>query len=60
MLELKILAEGIENEDQLMRLRAEGVDIGQGFLFARPLEVGAVDQLFQDSAGRHKELRVLS
>ena len=60
VLELKILAEGIENEDQLMRLRAEGVDIGQGFLFARPLEVGAVDQLFQDSAGRHKELRVLS
>lgn len=60
VLELKIVAEGIENDDQLLRLRAEGVDIGQGFLFARPLEVGAIEQLFEDFAGRHIDVRVLN
>jgi diguanylate cyclase (GGDEF)-like protein len=60
VLELKTHAEGIENGNQLMRLRMENVDIGQGFLFARPLEVDAVDRLLKDSAGQPKDLRVLS
>jgi len=52
VLEIKTLAEGIESNDQLLRLRAEQVDIGQGFLFALPLEAGEVDRLLADRAGR--------
>jgi EAL domain-containing protein (putative c-di-GMP-specific phosphodiesterase class I) len=31
------IAEGIEEEGQLQLLREMGCDLGQGFLFARPL-----------------------
>jgi diguanylate cyclase (GGDEF)-like protein len=59
-LDLRIIAEGIETEDQLERLRAEGVDIGQGFLFAHPLEANGVDQLLaENGAGRLEDHRVL-
>lgn len=33
---LKVVAEGIESEEQLELLRSHGCDEGQGFLFARP------------------------
>jgi diguanylate cyclase (GGDEF)-like protein/PAS domain S-box-containing protein len=36
-LALRVIAEGIEDAQQLERLRALGCDRGQGFLFARPL-----------------------
>ena len=36
-LHLSTLGEGIETEAELDRLRACGCDLGQGFLFARPL-----------------------
>lgn len=45
VLGLETTAEGIETEDQRLRLRAEEVDFGQGFLLARPLEVEGVDRL---------------
>ena len=35
-LELKVVAEGIEREDQLYALRAMGCKLGQGYYFARP------------------------
>ncbi len=35
---LKTVAEGIETIDQLVRLKHEGCDAGQGFYFSRPLE----------------------
>jgi EAL domain-containing protein (putative c-di-GMP-specific phosphodiesterase class I) len=35
---LRVVAEGIETEEQLRALRALGCDHGQGYLFARPLE----------------------
>jgi diguanylate cyclase (GGDEF)-like protein len=60
VLELKTIAEGIENYDQLERLRAEHVDVGQGFLFARPLEEGGVTRLLNDTPSKSKDLRVLS
>ncbi|MGO8871818.1 MAG: putative bifunctional diguanylate cyclase/phosphodiesterase, partial [Acidimicrobiales bacterium] len=47
VLGLKTIAEGIETDDQRMRLSAEQVDLGQGNLFARPLEVEAVDRLLK-------------
>jgi len=48
-LNLKIVAEGIEDLDQLERLRGEGVECGQGFLFARPQNVSAVNRLLIDN-----------
>ena len=42
---IEVVAEGIENEDQRRLLAAQSVDTGQGFLFARPLDVAALDQL---------------
>jgi diguanylate cyclase (GGDEF)-like protein len=40
-LKIETIAEGIEDQAQLTRLQAERCDIGQGFLFARPM---AADQ----------------
>ena len=37
-LRIETIAEGIEDQEQLSRLQAEKCDIGQGFLFARPME----------------------
>ncbi len=34
---LKVIAEGVETTDQLAVLRGLGCDVGQGFLFARPM-----------------------
>jgi EAL domain-containing protein (putative c-di-GMP-specific phosphodiesterase class I) len=47
---LETVAEGVENDAQRTQLAAESVDTGQGFLFARPLEVEAVDRLLEESA----------
>ena len=52
VLGLETIAEGIENDDQRQRLRTEGVDIGQGFLFARPMGAAEVDRLFDGSPVR--------
>ncbi len=40
---LETLAEGIEETEQYSRLEREHCDSGQGFLYARPLEVDAVE-----------------
>ncbi|HET6484487.1 MAG TPA: EAL domain-containing protein, partial [Actinoplanes sp.] len=37
VLHLRTVAEGIETEEQADELRALGCDIGQGYLYARPL-----------------------
>jgi diguanylate cyclase (GGDEF)-like protein len=47
---LETVAEGVENDGQRVQLAAENVDTGQGFLFARPLDVEAVSRLLEDSA----------
>jgi diguanylate cyclase (GGDEF)-like protein len=41
-LAIETLAEGIERPDELSLIRDECCDSGQGFLFARPLDVGDV------------------
>jgi diguanylate cyclase (GGDEF)-like protein/PAS domain S-box-containing protein len=50
VLGLTTVAEGVESDDQRERLRAEGVNIGQGYLFSKPLDVADVDSLWNDSA----------
>jgi diguanylate cyclase (GGDEF)-like protein len=40
---LKTLAEGIEEHEQFSHLQEEQCDSGQGFIFARPLAAGAVE-----------------
>ena len=47
---LEVVAEGIEREDQSDSLRDLGCQLGQGFLFARPMTEDALLQyLFQES-----------
>ena len=43
---LETIAEGIETDDQRVLLKAENIDGGQGFLFARPVDVVAIERLF--------------
>ena len=47
---LETVAEGIETDGQRLLLISEGVDIGQGYLFARPLDPEQLLQLFRSHA----------
>ena len=49
VLGLTTVAEGVESDEQRRRLRAEGVNIGQGYLFSRPLDAADVESLWTDS-----------
>ncbi|MFS2133240.1 EAL domain-containing protein [Telluria sp. Tellsp131] len=44
-LSMRIVAEGVETEEQLALLRALGCDEYQGYLFARPMDASAVPAL---------------
>jgi EAL domain-containing protein (putative c-di-GMP-specific phosphodiesterase class I) len=44
-LRLDVIAEGIETLDQLVRLRAAGCEMGQGFAFSRPVPAEAIEVL---------------
>ena len=46
---LTVTAEGIETVAQRDRVRAQGCDFGQGFLFARPLEADAAGRIVADA-----------
>src|SRR5258706_3557342 len=50
---LAIIAEGIEEQGQLERLRALGCEFGQGYLFARPATADVVTRFLRaELAGR--------
>ncbi len=59
-LQLKVVAEGIENEEQRTRLRDMGYRYGQGYLMSKPLppeecaELMAAPKSHSDSAVRHE------
>ncbi|MGD0378915.1 MAG: EAL domain-containing protein [Acidimicrobiales bacterium] len=46
---LKTVAEGIETIEQLMQLRHEGCDAGQGFYFSRPLEAADAQRFLEQA-----------
>ena len=48
-LHISVVAEGIETESQFEALREMGCDIGQGYLFARPLPAEAAQRLLSPS-----------
>jgi EAL domain-containing protein (putative c-di-GMP-specific phosphodiesterase class I) len=49
-LRLTVVAEGIENIHQLHQLRILGCELGQGYLFARPLPVREVEKILSSPA----------
>jgi EAL domain-containing protein (putative c-di-GMP-specific phosphodiesterase class I) len=52
-----VVAEGIETERQAERLRELGCDLGQGYLFARPLPVDRIEAFLRNAAARPVEGR---
>ncbi len=46
-LDLELVAEGIERSEQLSRLQSMECEMGQGFLFAKPLESSDVEDLLR-------------
>ncbi len=51
-LSVETFAEGIERQRELTVLKDEDCDSGQGFLFARPMDVAAVESFFEDARAR--------
>jgi EAL domain-containing protein (putative c-di-GMP-specific phosphodiesterase class I) len=51
-LRLETVAEGVERVDQADRLRMLNCDIGQGYLFSRPLPSDAVTSLLRERAAK--------
>jgi EAL domain-containing protein (putative c-di-GMP-specific phosphodiesterase class I) len=49
-LSIETFAEGIEQQQELSVLRDENCDSGQGFLFAKPLDVADTEAFLRDWA----------
>jgi len=47
-LELRVIAEGVESEEQLEFLRRHGCDEIQGYYFSRPVDASGVRQMLQE------------
>jgi diguanylate cyclase (GGDEF)-like protein/PAS domain S-box-containing protein len=57
-LDLQVVAEGIELTSQMSSLRDLGCDLGQGFLFARPMSIESVTRYLSDARGGASVLRL--
>lgn len=45
---IKVIAEGVETEEQLSELRSLGCEIGQGYLFSKPIDKDAISRMVTD------------
>jgi len=52
-LELKVIAEGIETQQQLERLQQLGYKFGQGYLFSKPLSQSATEALLVNKSSSY-------
>ena len=50
-LDLQSIAEGIETPEQLATVRSLGCELGQGYLFSRPVPAGEISRMLRDAAG---------
>jgi EAL domain-containing protein (putative c-di-GMP-specific phosphodiesterase class I) len=57
-LNLEVIAEGIENLEQLEFLRAEGCTWGQGFLLSRPIAASEIENMLDHPRERAQKLAV--
>ena len=48
-MDMNVVAEGIEDEQQLNELVRLGCDTGQGFYFSRPVEVGKAEKMLEEA-----------
>ena len=48
-LNMKVVAEGIEREEQVDFLSEQGCDLIQGFYFAKPMKIGAFEKVVESS-----------
>jgi diguanylate cyclase (GGDEF)-like protein/PAS domain S-box-containing protein len=55
-LHMGVVAEGIETREQLARLRSFGCQAGQGYLFSKPVDVQAAEQLIRQANTSPAEL----
>ena len=55
---IEVVAEGIETEAQLETLRSLGCRLGQGYLFSRPVEASAIEEMLRDSTNTFGNERV--
>ena len=46
-LDLQVVAEGVENEDQLEFVTAHGCDLAQGYYFSRPVSTDSATELIR-------------
>ncbi len=53
---LTVIAEGVEREDQFARLQSVRCDKAQGYMFSRPVDVGAAERYIRDSLSRSSEV----
>lgn len=47
-LDIRIVSEGIETSEQLEMLKSINCEIGQGFLFAKPMPIGDYDKMIKE------------
>jgi sensor c-di-GMP phosphodiesterase-like protein len=48
-LDLKVVAEGIETQEQALFLKKEGCDLGQGYFYSKPLEREKFTEFYKNS-----------
>jgi diguanylate cyclase (GGDEF)-like protein/PAS domain S-box-containing protein len=48
-LRMRVIAEGVETDEQLSQLRELGCQFVQGFLFSKPLDTKAVEDLYRET-----------